>query len=506
MSDYSWIDSRSAGVLAHISSLPSSQGIGSLGTGARDFLRFVRASGFKYWQICPIGPTSFGDSPYQSFSAFAGNAYFIDLDELADCGMIQQSDYMHLEEGSQSSCDYGKIYENFTRILIKAFKNRDKATKLNFKITFEDFEKQNSYWLEDYAKFRALKKRFGGAPWYDWPKDFANHKNAKLSKADEEEVECIKFAQWIFANQYNNFKSDAAKLGVEIIGDLPIFLSYDSADVWANPELFELDGDFKPVNVAGVGPDYFSPTGQLWGNPLYDWKNKKGKVFDFWKLRLAQAFKLYDVVRLDHFRGFADYWAIPYGSESACNGKWLKAPAMEFFDEMRKTFKREKFIAEDLGLLSRRAEKLRDDLKIPSMAVLQFAFGGDASNPYLPHNLKPNMVCYTGTHDNDTSISWYKNADEKTKDQFRRYFASSGDAPNWTLTLAAMTSVSKIAIIPMQDVLGLDGSARMNTPGKASGNWKWRMSWAELRGAISDQSKFLRSMCELTGRLEKKIS
>ena len=506
MSDYSWMDARDAGVLAHISSLPSQQGIGSLGAGARDFLKFVGLSGFKYWQICPMGPTGYGDSPYQSFSAFAGNPYFIDLEELANCGLIKHSDYKPLSEGSQNRCDYGKIYTHIPKILAKAHKNREKARDLNFKISFEKFEEENSYWLGDYAKFRALKKRFGGAPWYDWPKEFANHKSAKLSKADAEEAEIVKFGQWIFANQYANFRKSAAELGIEIVGDLPIFLSYDSADVWAHPELFELDGDFKPVNVAGVGPDYFSPTGQLWGNPLYDWKNKKRQLFKFWRGRLAQAFKMYDVVRLDHFRGFADYWAIPFKAKSAAEGKWLEAPAMEFFDEMRKTFKREKFIAEDLGFLSPRAEKLRDDLKIPSMAVLQFAFGGDASNPYLPHNLKPNMVCYTGTHDNDTSISWYKGADEKTKDQFRRYFASSGDAPNWSLTLAAMTSVSKIAIIPMQDILNLGDGARMNTPGQASGNWQWRMSRAELEGAISNQTEFLRSLCELTGRLNKNPS
>lgn len=501
MTDYSWTTSRAAGILMHISSLPSRQGIGSFGEGANNFLDFLTLSKIKYWQICPLTPTGFGDSPYQSFSAFAYNTYFIDFFELQKFGLIDEDDAKRLNELPSNRCDYGAIYQTLPEILNKAAKKFFELKKPSFyDKSFDNFCKENKDWLENYALFCALKKRFGGAPWTMWHSDFKTRKNIILTDVDKVEIEAIKFGQYVFYAQYMRLKKKANSRNIEIIGDMPIFVSEDSADVWANPELFDLDKNLSPNNVAGVGPDYFSPTGQLWGNPLYDWKGNKKGVYKFWEKRLKKAFELYDVLRLDHFRGFADYWAIPTSSNDASKGEWKLGPNTDFFEKMRKIFKSEKFIAEDLGILSERAVKLCKDINIPTMAVLQFAFGGDAKNAYLPHNLTRNQICYTGTHDNATTNAWYATADAKTQDHFRRYFATPADSPNWNMILGAFTSVSNIAIIPMQDVLSLGAEARMNTPGVATGNWQWRMSSFQLDNAIKNISAFLRSLCELSGR------
>ncbi len=488
----------------HISSLPSRQGIGSFGEGANDFLDFLSLSGIKYWQICPLSPTGFGDSPYQSFSAFACNTYFIDFFELQKFGLLDEDDVKKLEALPADKCDYGAIYNTLPVLLNKAAKKffENKKPTL-FEKTYDDFCKENKDWLENYALFTALKKRFGGAAWSAWDSDFKTRKKIVLTDADKVEIDAVKFGQYIFNCQYLRLKKKVNERNIEIIGDMPIFVSADSADVWANPELFDLDKNLEPKNVAGVGPDYFSPTGQLWGNPLYDWQGNRKGVYKFWENRLKKAFALYDVLRLDHFRGFADYWAIPAASNDASKGEWKLGPNVDFFEKMRKIFKSEKFIAEDLGLLSERAVKLCKEINIPTMAVLQFAFGGDATNAYLPHNMSRNQICYTGTHDNATTNAWYKNADAKTQDQFRRYFATPASSPNWNMILGAFTSVANIAIIPMQDVLSLGEEARMNTPGVAAGNWQWRITANQLESATKDTSSFLRSMCELSGRLNK---
>lgn len=500
MADFSWKSPRACGVLMHISSLPSEQGIGSFGRGADLFLKFLRESGMKYWQICPLSPTGYGDSPYQSFSAFAGNPYFIDFEELFNCGIIAESDFSRLKALPQSRADYGKIYDTIPEILRRAAQNENAESLFETEIPLEKFLSENAFWLDDYAEFCALKKRFGGLPWSKWDKPFKFRQKYALTKDDEAEIRAVKFAQWVFFGQYAKFKAKAARSGVEIIGDIPIFLASDSADVWTRPELFELDQNLDQIRMAGVGPDYFSPTGQLWGNPLYDWRNSHPKILEFWKLRLKKAFELYDVLRLDHFRAFADYWAVPSGSADASTGKWESGPGEKFFEEIRKAFPREKFIAEDLGLLSEDAVKLADDIKIPTMAVLQFAFSSDASNPYLPHNQKRALVCYTGTHDNDTALSWYKNADPREQDFFRTYLAASGESPNWTLIQAAMICPADTAILPMQDILGLGGEARMNTPGRADGNWQWRALFGEIENARSF-APHLKRLCEISGRL-----
>lgn len=501
MTDYSWTDSRAAGALAHISSLPSRQGIGSFGKGADLFMEFLAESGFKYWQVCPLAPTGYGDSPYQSFSSFAGNTYFIDYHALADAGLLGRGDAEEMEALPGGFCDYGAVYETLPRMLRKAAAKKREYRNLGFPVAIGEFAEKNAWWLDGYAEFMALKKRFGGRPWSEWPDSFKFRRGMKFTREDEEEKRAVVFGQWVFDCQYRAFREKLRAAGLEIIGDVPIFVSRDSADVWANPGLFELEADLSPRFVAGVGPDYFSPTGQLWGNPLYRWDAKGEELFRFWERRLEKSFEMYDVLRIDHFRGFADYWEIPAGETDASKGRWRDGPGKPFFARMRKSFPREKFIAEDLGILSDKARRLVRDIRMPNMAVLQFAFGGGPSNPYLPHNLSRDMVCYTGTHDNDTSASWYASAPEKARDQFRRYFSTPGDAPNWTMTLAAMTSVCKIAVIPMQDILGLGAEARMNTPGRPYGNWQWRMTKSQLEAAIANQAPFLRGMCELSGRL-----
>lgn len=500
MLDFSWISKRGAGVLAHISALPSNQGIGSFGLGADRFIDFLKASGMKYWQICPLNPTGFGDSPYQSFSAFAGNSYFIDFNELIDTKLIDEADLNPLPYLPQDKCDFGKIYNTLPALLKKAAKNQHIFKNLKYEFSFEDFCAKNSFWLDDYALFCALKERFNGQVWNKWPDEFKFRTFKRLASDIQEEIKTFKIIQWIFYGQYENFKKKANAANIEIIGDMPIFLSYDSADVWTHPELFDLDENLSPKHVAGVGPDYFSPKGQLWGNPLYNWVKNKNACFEFWKNRLSAAFKMYDILRLDHFRGFADFWEIPASANDASKGKWKTGPDIEFFRFVRNNFPTQKFIAEDLGMLSEAAIELRAALKMPAMSVLQFAFGGDASNAYLPHNMQKNLVCYTGTHDNDTSISWYKNLPEKTKDQFRLYFSTPANSPHWDMNHAALFCTAGLAILPMQDILGLGAEARFNTPGEPAGNWQWRMTFSQLENATKNEAPFLKNLISTSGR------
>ncbi len=501
--DFSWITRREAGVFLHITSLPSDFGIGNIGSASDEFLQFVRESGFSYWQICPLGPTGFGDSPYQSFSAFAGNTYFIDLQELCKMGLLQDSELEPLRALPKDFCDYGAIYQLLPALIkTAALRFRLSASPIEVR-KFNAFRKSNE-WVAPYALFRALKNYFGGKCWLEWDVPYRDFSYAKKHIPTEcaDDIYAVEFGQWIFFMQYALFKSKASKMGIEIFGDIPIFLSMDSADVWANPELFELNKDFSPKNVAGVAPDYFSETGQLWGNPLYDWKRAKPALFEFWRKRIAAASKMYDVIRFDHFRGFADYWSVPAKVGDARKGSLKKGPDIEFFDFIKKHFPKQKFVAEDLGLLSKASFALRDKINIPSMAVLQFAFGDNPKNPYLPHNVRRNCVFYTGTHDNNTSIGWYESAPDKAKDEARRYFRASGDAVNWDMIHAVMLSVASIAVFPMQDIIGLGQWARTNTPGKPDGNWQWRMTSAQLQKALRDNTPYLRSLCELSDRLK----
>lgn len=501
IADFSWHGGRASGVFLHISSLPSEYGIGNIGSAADAFFDFLEKSGMTWWQICPMGPTGYGDSPYQSFSAFAGNPYFIDLSELVENGLLDESELEPLKNLPHDRCDYGAIY-NLAPDLLRRAATRWKKSG-NGEKKFVKFCADNADWLDAYALFTALKREFGGKPWYEWDKKFASFnsaKNAEISEAAREESFAVKFSQWVFFDQFERFKAKAKKAGIGIFGDLPIFVAEDSADVWSNAEIFELNKDGTARNVAGVGPDYFSADGQLWGNPLYDWKNKKAEVYEFWRRRVSAAVKMYDAIRFDHFRGFADYWSIPAKTADARKGSWKIGPGVDFFNFLKRHFPDKKFVAEDLGLLSERACKLRDSLKIPAMAVMQFAFGSDASNPYFPHNVKRDCVYYTGTHDNDTACGWYASADEKAKDQLRRYFRSAGDVPNWDMIHAVMLSVAQLAVIPMQDILGLPSNCRFNTPGKPDGNWQWRMTAESLELAKAQNSPYLKSLAVLGGR------
>lgn len=504
MKDFSWTAQRAAGVFMHISSLPSEYGIGNVGKAADCFFDFLSASGFSYWQICPLGPTGYGDSPYQSFSAFAGNTYFIDYGELVKDGFLKQEEVEPLKALPRRNCDFAAIYNLLPPLLRKAAARFSQTATPAQKASFAKFCRQKAQWLEPYALFTALKTRFGGKPWYEWQAPYRTYlsaKNASLELSDIDEAFSVKFGQWIFFAQYADFRRRAKEANISIFGDLPIFLSLDSAEVWQRPELFDLRRDGTPANVAGVPPDYFSETGQLWGNPLYNWKKAKDKVYSFWFERVAAALEMFDLIRFDHFRGFADYWAVPAGAKDAREGSMKKGPGIDFFNELGKRFPKGRFVAEDLGLLSKAAFDLRNELKIPAMAVLQFAFGGEPTNPYLPHNIKRECIYYTGTHDNNTSCGWYAQASEKEKDEFRRYFRASGESPNWDMIHGVMMSVAQMAVFPMQDIAGLGSECRINTPGSAQGNWQWRLLPEELACVMRQNVPYLRSIMELSGRV-----
>ena len=449
-----------------------------------------------------------GDDSRYGFIAIADPQIWApkEFAKLAAAGLLDESDLAPLRKLPADKCDYGGIYALIPQLVRKAAKNFKAQADSRAKADFDDFVNENAGWLESYALFSALKKKFGGKPWYEWPKECRTMKSARAQKLSEEdlgEIFSVKFGQWAFFRQYEDFRRRAADAGVKIFGDLPIFVSLDSVEVWERPEIFDMKPDGTPANVAGVPPDYFSATGQLWGNPLYAWRKSKEKVYKFWFERVSAALKMFDVIRFDHFRGFADYWSIPASAKDAREGVMKKGPGREFFDALKRRFPKGKFVAEDLGLLSKAAYALRDELNIPAMAVLQFAFGDTPDNPYLPHNIKRECVYYTGTHDNNTSIGWYENAPEKQKDMFRRYFRTSGDSPNWEMIHAVMMSVAKIAIFPMQDIAGLGSECRTNTPGVPYGNWQWRLTRGLLERVERVNVPYLREIVELSGRLRE---
>lgn len=464
---------RKSGILLHVSSLPNEEGIGTLGKCALDFIDFLEKSKQKLWQIFPLGPTGYGDSPYQCFSAFAGNPYLIDLKTLVDDGYLSVEDITVNFSENKEIVDYGKIYELKLPILRKAFDN--------FNIKNEDFLEfkcKNKKWLDNYAMFSALKNNFNGKSWLDWPLEYKNMDKKTLedfSNKHNKEIEYQKFLQYIFYKQWFKVKDYANKKGIKIIGDIPIFVSLDSADAWSNSEIFLFDKDRNPVKVAGVPPDYFSQTGQLWGNPLFDWKKLKEMKYSWWIDRVKENLNLYDIIRIDHFRGFESYWEINYGEKTAINGKWVKGPGMDLFNAIKKSLGEIDIIAEDLGTLTDEVIKLKEDSGFPGMKILQFAFNEDPENPYLPHNYEKNTVVYTGTHDNDTTNSWYFSLSDKQKGEIRDYLNINDDSYIvYSMIRLALSSISDTVIIPMQDYLNLGSFARMNTPGLATGNWQWR--------------------------------
>lgn len=424
---FNWLDRRSSGVLLHPTCLPGEFGVGTFGAEARQFVDFLAEAGFSYWQICPLGPTSYGDSPYQCPSAFAGNPYLIDTMSLAAEGIINEEKLGPLLFLPNDFVDFGGLYKVKIPVLRFAFDQFRNAKTMSLPYgDFEKFKAEQASWLDPYALFQALKDHFDGRPWTTWPKtcsSFSEAAKSKLAADLELVVESRRFNQYLFFGQWAELRKYAKKRGVSIIGDIPIFAALDSADVWANAELFQFDTKKNvPLAVAGCPPDYFSADGQLWGNPLYDWDVLKQSGYQWWLDRLKSSFELYDVVRIDHFRGFDSYWSIPADAKTARNGSWQRGPGLDFFQAVKKAFPKARIIAEDLGELTDSVRTLRSDTGLPGMAILQFAFGSGSDNLYLPHNLEGNQVLYPGTHDNDTSRGWYQTAGENVKDHLRRRF------------------------------------------------------------------------------------
>ncbi|HLP00633.1 MAG TPA: 4-alpha-glucanotransferase [Opitutaceae bacterium] len=511
---FNWLEGRAAGVLLHPTAFPGPHGVGTLDRHAARFLEFLARAGFSYWQVCPLGSTGYGNSPYQSFSAFAGNPYLIDLEPLIAAGLLARTDLAKLEALPADRVDFGGIWQHKWPVLFAAAERfqkalgQQKAPELPYG-DFTEFCASQAAWLGDYALFLALKDHFGGRPWWEWPADSRTYEKAvksQLRRTLAPKVFAHQFLQYVFFGQWRALRQQANAHGIQIIGDVPIFVALDSADAWANSDLFLLDPNTRrPTFVAGVPPDYFSADGQLWGNPLYDWPAHQRTRYVWWMRRLAAAFELCDVVRIDHFRGFESYWAVPAGSPNARKGTWELGPGLDFFRAVREAFPRARIIAEDLGVLTPEVLALREATGLPGMAITQFAFGGDAKNLYLPHNHTPNCVLYPGTHDNDTTRGWYAAAPEQVRDHLRRYFRISGQEISWDFIRAAYVSPCRLAILPLQDLMNLDCTARFNTPGTAEGNWEWRYRPAQLDALERDSAAYLRELGELYGRLPEAV-
>ena len=533
------LNERLSGILVHPTSFPSPYGIGDLGQGAYDFIDFLKEAGQHLWQVLPLGPTGYGNSPYQSYSSFAGQPLMISPDELKKAGLLEEEDLKDIPNWENPlRVDFDKVSEYKEKLLSKAYENFKAKTYLELAEVEEDkepekedkaeakgaekadtketkkpakkedltdkFEKwvKNTDWVADYGLYMAVKGEFDGKCWQEWDKEIAfptKDTKEKWAKKLADKVRYYEFRQFMFFEQWMKLKEYAHDNDVWIVGDIPLYISEDSADAWAAPEMFELDTKGYPKNVAGVPPDYFSATGQRWGNPLYNWAAQKKDGFKWWISRVKAQLVMTDYLRIDHFRGFEAYWSVPAKEETAINGKWVKAPGDELFAAIAKEFGDDlPIIAEDLGIITPEVEALRDKYNFPGMKVLQFAFDGINENAFLPHYYPYNCVCYTGTHDNDTTVGWYKKANEASKDKVRRYMSIDGNNVSWDFIALALKSVAKYAIFPLQDVMRMDSDARMNTPGTMEGNWIWRYSKDQLK---MDDAKNLRIMTELYGRL-----
>jgi len=489
---------RTSGILMHISSLPSKYGIGTMGREAKRFVNFLVEAGQTYWQILPICPTSYGDSPYQSFSSFAGNPYFIDLEKLCQAGLLRDAECEAYDWGpKETEADFGILYENRYDLLKKAYARFAKKKPKSF----EEFCENEKEWLEDYAIFMALKDVNGGAAWYQWEKELKFREEAAMKRVREqykEEIEFYKMLQYLFFRQWRSLKAYAGKKGISIIGDVPIYVAGDSADVWANPGQFYLDENLDPIEVAGCPPDAFSEDGQLWGNPLFRWDYMKKDGYAWWTNRIRAMSKLYDVVRIDHFRGFDSYYAIPAGDDTARNGTWREGPGMDLFHAVEKKLGKLNIVVEDLGFLTQSVLKLVKDSGFPGMKVIQFAFDTREESDYLPHNYSSHSIVYTGTHDNDTIMGWMETAPKDSIKFAKKYFnLSRKEGYNWGMMRGAWASVSDLAVVPMQDLLGLGSKARMNTPSTLGGNWKWRARKSDINLKLARK---VRKYMKLYGR------
>jgi 4-alpha-glucanotransferase len=480
---------RTSGLLLHPSSLPGPFGIGDLGPAAYAWIDALAHAKQSWWQILPLGPTSYGDSPYQCFSAFAGNPLLISPQALREDGLIDERDWSGTHFPADH-VDFGPVIQFKRRLLTQAWDNFQAGRSPWLRDEFEVFRGNNHRWLDDYALYMALKDAHDGDGWLDWPDELRLRHEGVLEKsrlALAGAVGNYSFQQFLFFRQWGRVRDYATQRGVKIIGDIPIFVSADSSDVWANPEFFQLDRDRRPRFVAGVPPDYFNADGQLWGNPLYDWSALEKAGFAWWKARLRACLALVDLVRLDHFRGFQAYWEIPADSETARTGRWVPAPGAALLESLQAELGTLPLIAEDLGLITPEVDTLRLQFNLPGMRVLQFAFGDDFRNLYLPHNYVARTVVYTGTHDNDTTIGWYASAPDKERDHVRRYIARDGSDIAWDMIRLAWSSVADLAVAPLQDVMNLGADARMNFPGRSQGNWSWRFEHHQLNSWMLDR-------------------
>lgn len=488
---------RSSGTLVHPTSFPSKYGMGDLGTEAYRFIDFLYETDQTIWQVLPLGPTGYGNSPYASYSAFAGNPYMISLELLEEKGLLTSKETQGAELPLTVEAQYERSYINKDSLLSKAFQRFTEDQSREQQKKLKSFTTSNSYWLEDYAMFMACSISNDRASWNTWDDDIARRKPAALKKLKQQSADEIAFQTWLqyeFFEQWYALKEYANAKHIRVIGDIPIFVDHNSADVWSHPEYFEVDKQGNRKLVAGVPPDYFSETGQLWGNPLYNWKNLKKDNFSWWIERFKQMFELFDAIRVDHFRGFDAYWEVEASEETAINGQWVKAPGIDLFTTIKENFGELPIIAEDLGVMTDAVEELRDMFNFPGMKILQFAFDSDATNSFLPHNYPQNCVTYTGTHDNDTTIGWYSSAPDVEKHRVREYTRSDGSNIQWELIRLGMLSVADQAIFPLQDFMNLDSSHRMNIPGTVGGNWMWRYTPDMLQKVDKQKIKTLVEM------------
>lgn len=483
---------RSSGILLHPTSLPSPYGIGDIGPQAYSWIDFLAGAGCSLWQVLPLGPTGYGDSPYQCFSAFAGNPYMISPSALLDEDLLHPDDLVELPDFPEDQVDFGALIPWKLGVLDRAYLRFEHSAPSDLRFEYADFQAEQAYWLEDFALFMALKEAHGGAPWHTWDASLRDRVPDALEAARRQFDVAVQrqiFRQFLFFRQWHHLRQHAQQEGIKIIGDAPIFVAHDSADVWAHPELFYLDEAGMPTVVAGVPPDYFSPTGQLWGNPLYRWDVLKASGYQWWLDRLSSVLSQVDIVRLDHFRGFAGYWEVPGEAKTAEKGRWVPAPGVNFFQIVESALGALPIIAEDLGVITPDVVEMREHFNLPGMKILQFAFEGTPRDPFLPHNYPQNCVVYTGTHDNDTARGWYERVSTDYKDFYRRYLARDGKDVAWDMIRACWASVALFALAPMQDFLSLDNRARMNYPGKPSGNWVWRMKPGVMKESLQARIK-----------------